>query len=162
LQKLVDDNDKLQEMLRENILAAMRTLNAKVLEGSNGRKLRRQNNGGVVPVEVVQPELVPESLSSVTWRLPASLARLLVNNWDAKEYAEDFERLGNTNFEPNLTAIRKELERRVPCPQCGGKGERQVAIDDPFPCETCGGTGEISSGVPGCRLGDRGEHVRVL
>src|ERR1019366_3213448 len=68
-----------------------------------------------------------------------------------------------SNPEPDLTAIRAELEKRVPCPKCEGVGviERRVAdadkVDDP--CPLCDKTGTIPNGVPGCRLKPRGESL---
>jgi hypothetical protein len=148
------------------VLEEMRVRGKKRIDGTV-YSLRRRNSGGVLGVDVRQPELLPEDLVSVTWKLPAKLARLIVNDWDfeAHGYNRDIENLGNAPFEPNLTAIRKELEKREPCPACHGSGlicnspENPVAIR--LSCETCLGGGFVAAGVPGAVLKERGEHLRV-
>ena len=88
-----------EDRLKALVLQVMRDTGTKKLEGKIGT-LRRQNNGGVPGVDVVQPYLVPES----------------------------FKR-SKTIIEPDLGKIREALESGV--------------------------------GVPGCRLRDRGEFLRV-
>ncbi len=117
-----------KDRIKALVLQIMRDCDKKKIEGAT-YMLKRQANGGVQPVEVVQPELVPEEFSFVRWSIPARLARILVNNWSEKQFLEDFNRLGDCPFEPDRQKIRVALER----------GE----------------------GVPGCRLAERGEHVRI-
>ena len=59
-----------------------------------------------------------------------------------------------------LAQLRAELEKRVPCPECGGvdpKGEQ----DGNYFCGMCGGQGSVPNGVPGCRLKERTERLVV-
>ena len=78
--------------------------------------IRRQENGGVAPLEIAQPELVPEHLKIVT-------VKMSWPEWKSVTFGEAIA------IEPDKIRIRAALER----------GE----------------------GVPGCRLLERGEHVRV-
>lgn len=95
--------------------------------------LRRQPNGGVQPVEVTQPELLPTHLQRVTVTMP-------LWSWkNAMEYVEETVGYSQTmqdminadakaKSEPDKEAIREALLR--------------------------------DEGVPGCRLAERGEHIR--
>ena len=159
LQHLIDEWDALQKTLRGYALDAMRQGNTWAIEGTNGRKLKRQANGGALAVEVVQAHLVPENLQIVTVRANAAFWRHIVRKIGSMEDA--FE--GNVKVsmpEPDLTAIRKELEKRVPCPECLGVDPKGEQEDNHF-CGMCGGEGTVPNGVPGCRLAARGEHLRV-
>jgi hypothetical protein len=147
--------------ISEIVLQIMRDTDTKKLEGKLS-SLRRQANGGVLAVEVVQPDLVPEEFQRVTVQMPLSMWEGLAELVST----EGLTKVKRTSQKPDLTAIRKELEKRVPCPACKGKGR----VVDPDPeanheiaiiCETCGGEGTVSNGVPGCRLAERGEHLRV-
>lgn len=52
----IDQLDTLRSILEQSVLDSLARRNEKALEGTNGRKLRRQNNGGVRPVEVAKPQ----------------------------------------------------------------------------------------------------------
>jgi Gp157 protein len=110
------------ERFKEYVLDAMRLLDAKRIEGSRGDVLlRRVGNGGVKPLVIAQPNLVPDSHLRVTVTIPYEEWKQL-DSW------------GNSLLvraapDPDRAAIRKTLE-------AGGH-------------------------VPGCRLDERGEHLRV-
>ncbi len=97
----------------------------KVLEGTNGRKLRRQANGGVLAVDVVQPDMIPPALQRLT-------VRISVADWNAlmRTPQSGLIEAHVSEAEPDKEAIRAVLES-------GG-------------------------GVPGCRLKERGESLRVV
>jgi hypothetical protein len=95
--------------------------------------LRRQNNGGVLAVEVVQENLVPEGLKRYTLTMRGDLYHWLwsvVTEWEKERPAHPLAHrvFDEAKSEPDISAIRAELER----------GE----------------------GVPGCVLKERGEHLR--
>jgi hypothetical protein len=135
LEKLIEDWDALQSMLREYALDAMRQRNTKVLEGTNGRKLKRQANGGVQGVDVRQPELVPMSLKRVALIMPEHLwddihrTYLAAHNADDKALAMLLEVVRHQRTEPDLIAIGEALRN--------------------------------GQAVPGCVLKERGEHLRA-
>jgi hypothetical protein len=154
--------------IKEMVLQIMRDTDTKKLTGKIGT-LRRQNNGGVQAVEVVQLNLVPDHFHRTTIVMPLELWAEVVKQ--LKQDTKD--RLvceSRSNPEPDLTAIRKELEKRVPCPKCKGEGRvsleewkaaAQKMVEVVVKCESCGGEGTVPNGVPGCWLADRGEHLRV-
>jgi DnaJ-class molecular chaperone len=59
---------------------------------------------------------------------------------------------------PDTERIRDALAQRVPCKQCGGDGHRRCEDR----CPECDGAGTIPNTVPGAKLLERGEHLRVL
>ncbi len=158
------DEDR-RDRVKSMVLQIMRDVGKKKIEGAT-YTLSRVGNGGVQAVEVVQPDLVPNTLRKTTIVMPLELWRTV-----CKQVNQDtIDRLvceSRSNPEPDLTAIRKELEKRVPCPKCvgcklqhfsemGGDGPGQT-----IPCSACGGTGEVANGVPGCVLKPRGESLRI-
>ena len=149
-----------RKRLADLVLQIMRDTDTKKLEGKLGT-LRRQNNGGVLSVEVVQPDLVPERLQTITVRANAAFWSEIVRRIGNMEDAFS----GNVKVsapEPDLTAIRAELDKRVSCPSCAVLARMYEAmLDQKPPCETCGDTGTVSNGVPGCRLKPRGERLVV-
>lgn len=109
-------------------------------------------NGGKQPVEIADESLIPDEFWRVTVTMPAERW----NDIREADFGDD-----ETNRllrgivpkrEPSKSAIEAELNRN--CEQCEGTG----GVPDCF-CPHCGGTGK--RGVPGARLADRGEHVRV-
>lgn len=109
------------QRLADYVLALMEERGAKKLEGAR-YKLTAAGNGGVAPLEIAQPDLVPLELKSVTLRVDAD---------QAEDICEQF--LGHVELiggpEPDRRRIRERLE--------------------------------AGEGVPGCRIGDRGKHLRV-
>ena len=113
------------ERFKEYVLDAMRLLDAKKIEGSKGDVLlRRVGNGGIKPLEIPQPDLVPDVLKRVTVTMTAATWRAICEKCPG---LSAFTVLRAT--EPSNELIRRSLES-------GGH-------------------------VPGCRLGERGEHLCV-
>ena len=109
------------DRLKAYVLDAMHLLDTKKIEGSKGDVLlRRRGNGGVKPLVIAQPELVPDELQYVVVSLP-------LHEWGKVLDQVVALRVDRPGPHPGL--IRAALER----------GEH----------------------VMGCRLDDRGEHLRV-
>jgi hypothetical protein len=131
LKSLIENYDALQARLRENVIAVMGE--RKALEGTNGRKLRRQNNGGIAPLEIGQPDLVPTDYRRATATLPMRMWQVIrdalkeYDQYCVWEYAKP---MLEKSAEPNTTAIREALES--------------------------------GQGVPGARLAERGQSLRVV
>jgi hypothetical protein len=169
---------KWREEMDAMVLDVMRAADKKKLEGGS-HTLRRQGNGGVQAVEVLQPELVPEGLKRYSLTMRGDLYHWLWSVVTEFEKEHAIHPLAHSVFddahsvfddaktEPDLTAIREALEARERCPACGGL--MRVAVCDCeggsnpewHDCDTCNGEGTIPAGVPGCRLVPRGEHLRV-
>lgn len=143
-----DANEKAWEDTAEHLktvaLAVLNEIGATRLEGKTGA-IRKQVNGGKVPVVVSVPALVPDEFCTFELTVGPeayqTLAKLLPS-WIGRQDVL-IER------KPHLGRIEKALSED--CPNCSG-----FAIES---CSTCGGTGK--RGVPGAHLGDRGEHIRI-
>lgn len=95
------------------------------LEGRTG-VIRRQNNGGKLPVIVSQPDMVPTSMCRGTIRLTAAM----MAHDKVRTLLDTLKIVGAViETEPDLEAIATEL----------GSG----------------------GAVPGCSMGERGQHVRI-
>jgi hypothetical protein len=93
-----------EDRVKALVLQVMQDCDVKKLEGKIGT-LRRVGNGGVQPVEVTSPNIIPKKFKriTVTMNLEAwALARRTVLR--AEEIKESL-------AEPDLTAIRQQLER---------------------------------------------------
>ena len=104
------------ERMKGMLLWCLQQLGQTKLEGAL-HWVRRQGNGGLRPLNIRQPELVPDEYRLVAIRMP-------LDKW--RQYGDHCELV---RTELNNDEIRAALER----------GE----------------------GVPGCELGERGEHVRT-
>ena len=132
LQSIADACERTEDRIKEMVLQIMRDTDTKKLEGKIGT-LRRQNNGGVLAVEVAQETLVPEGLKRYTLTMRGDLYHWLwsvITEWEKERPAHPLAHrvFDEAKSEPDIFAIRAELER----------GE----------------------GVPGCVLKERGEHLR--
>ena len=115
--KAREDGDR----LKTTVLYAMQLLEMKQVAGSRGDVLlHRRRNGGVKPLVIAQPELVPDELHYVVVSLP-------LHEWG--KVLDQVVALRVDRPAPHPGLIRAALER----------GEH----------------------VMGCRLDDRGEHLRV-
>jgi hypothetical protein len=117
---------------KEFVLAVMRALNQKKYIGRL-HYLRKQANGGINAMEVVQPGLVPEKLCRYTLQLTHAQYLLLQRAAGGGEISDD-QRDGlmyiveDAKSEPDNAAIRAEFDRGV--------------------------------AVAGCRMLPKGEHLR--
>lgn len=104
--------------------------------------LRRQPNGGIAPLVIEDEAQVPGQYKTVTVTMPLHL-------WLRIAVADE----GVKCSDPAVsnTAVREALER--PCPTCDGFLQTDVT------CATCGNTRKNQ--VPGARLSERGEHLRI-
>jgi Gp157 protein len=106
------------------VLDAMRLLDAKKIEGSKGDVLlRRRGNGGVKPLVIAQPDLVPPKMQTVS-------VRMSLEYW---EHIRDMMRVNGimceaSKPEPNNQMIRAALERGEGVPGCclDDRGEHLV------------------------------------
>lgn len=130
--------------------------------------LMLKGNGGVAPLVISQPELIPDELCEWTGKLPnrvyVMLMRAPMPFPMVEEIARSFTRV------PSNTLVREALIQ--PCAACDGSGRTRVALCD-IPgsvlnnghtemeqwCPACAGTGRAS--VPGAHLGERAFHVEV-
>jgi hypothetical protein len=126
--------ERQETRIKDLVLQVMRDFgDVKKLTGSIG-SLRRQNNGGIAPLEIPQPDLVPNSLKRITITLPFEVWQFILDgDYDVAAPCAIVSAVHAANdkayAEPDPKAIREALESDV--------------------------------GVPGARLADRGEHLRV-
>jgi hypothetical protein len=137
-------------------LSVMREMDLKKCEGAAGF-LRRQGNGGVQPVEVRQPELLPAKYQRFEVRMSGEdLARILESQDEAVHAIMD----GARPADPDKDAIRRDLLKRETCPDCKGLGASHNN-SSAVPCYTCHGEKMVGGSVPGAVLLDRGESLRT-
>lgn len=119
--------------------------------------LMLKGNGGVAPLVIAQPELIPDELC--TWRgelhdsVYSRIMAGLLADWPPEAVnalMRQFTRV------PSNPLIREALLQ--PCADCRGTMSVRVQ-DDYIPCESCGATGRAS--VPGAHLEPRAFHVEV-
>lgn len=114
------------ERVKGFVLGIMQALNIPKYQGAT-HWIRKQANGGIKPLEIAQPDLVPDRYMlftvCLTYDQYSRLCELLRSQQIAVPPC-----ISEAEREPDNEAIRKALER----------GE----------------------GVPGCRLQERGEHLR--
>jgi hypothetical protein len=152
------------ERLKKTALDVMNRFGVRELKATPGGGLRIQANGGLQPLEIegaLSPgAALPQEFFSVTVKMPFPVWAAIIRTMTE---AGAYPMLGTAReqIEPNTTAIREALKQRVTCPEC--KGSRFVGFyPDGEPCPLCKQEGTIAATVPGAKLLDRGEHVRVL
>lgn len=129
--------------------------------------LMLKGNGGVAPVVISQPELVPSDYCVYRLELDYPIMNAIMlaveDAWEDSRVSKLEERITRV---PSNTLIREALIQ--PCAACDGtepqrccNGVDCACMGKPIEpdCESCGGTGRAS--VPGAHLGDRGVHVEV-
>jgi hypothetical protein len=129
--------------LKGMCIVALDAAEKKRVEGKTG-SLSVRGNGGLQPLVVDQPEIVPDeqcvwsgTVGPAVWRRIQMLA--------ITDPATKLER------QPSNAAIREALGKA--CPECGALPAPSDA------CQTCGGTGTM--GVPGAHLEPRGRCLVV-
>ena len=132
-----------ESRLKEICILALDSAAKKRVEGKTG-SLSVRGNGGVQPLVIYQPDIVPDeqcvwagTVGPATWRRIQMLA-----------IADPQTKLER---QPSNAAIREALGK--PCPECGTLPAPSDA------CQTCGGTGTM--GVPGAHLEPRGRSLVV-
>ena len=111
------------ERMKGMLLWCLQQLGQTKLEGAL-HWVRRQGNGGLRPLNIRQPELVPDEYRLVAIRMP-------LDKW--RQYGDHLADIGI-----DCELVQTELDN----------GEIRAAL-------------ERGEGVPGCELGERGEHVRT-
>lgn len=157
--------------LKEAGVAVLQHFEKKEFVGTAGRKLRRQVNGGLAPLQVdgwdeekgiwTGPEVLPSEYQNITVKLP-------LDDWNKlRSAASVFGSVGKViGIEPANGRIREALA--VVCPVCHGRepqrccngvdcGCQGLPIEPP--CEACDGTGKQK--IPGARILDRAEYLRI-
>ena len=122
LQSFADQIERNEARLKETVLQVMRDCDVKKLEGNFGM-LKRQANGGVQAVEVAQENLVPEGLKRYTLTMRGDLYHWLwsvVTEWEKERPAHPLAHrvFDEAKSEPDISAIRAELERGEGVPGC--------------------------------------------
>jgi hypothetical protein len=128
------------DRLKANALAAMQQFGVKELKATPGGGLRIQGNGGKEPLEIAEWPKDPGG------RYEARSA----------DVGAIFEVPVKLFAVPDTERIREALAQRVPCPLCQAKNWIEAQ------CPRCAGAGTIPNTVPGAKLLERGEHLRVL
>ncbi len=152
-----------RDRLKTFVFDVMKSFGAKKLECATG-SLSIRGNGGLEPLTITDPALVPDELCTVTVEMSAiAWQELLALAGAEKDYAS-----AKVMREPWNALIRTELAK--PCHDCEGRGhQRDLVFEEHISpdtlgrwrtlCSSCGGTGKRS--VPGCRLSPRGESLVV-
>lgn len=128
-----DRDEEDAQRVRELVLEIMRHVDKKLIEGAT-YKLRRQGNGGQQAVEVAQPDLVPDDFRRVTVTMPF---------WSWNNAMEDVQELRGSS--QTMQDMIDADAKAKPEPDLSAIREALLKPE----------------GVPGCRLKERGEHLRV-
>ncbi len=113
-----------------------------------------KGNGGVAPLVISQPELVPPEFCMYRLDLDYPAMNILMQTME--DYMPDHavsQMEQRTTRTPSQSLIREALIQ--PCATCDGTG----VYDVEFQCADCGGTGKAS--VPGAHLEPRGVHIET-
>lgn len=151
-----------RDRLKAFVFETMQSFGVRKIEGATG-SLSIRGNGGVEPLTITDPELIPDEFCTVTITLAADMwadddMQTFFGGWHSDEYKV-------APREPVNALIRAELAK--PCEGCRGMRTRSTAVRengdgevtdyDEVPCPDCGGSGKRS--VPGARLEPRGESL---
>jgi chromosome segregation ATPase len=147
--------DAFIERLKANALAVMQQFGVKELK-TQINTIRRQKNGGLQALEVTEtPWTLPNEFKRYRVRLSAAQMSELMKALGESGMAEVI--LTYSIVEADTEAIRAALAQRVRCPECKG----EAVTSGNCRCERCNGAGAIPNTVPGAKLLERGEHVRL-
>lgn len=155
------------ENLKRLISDCMNFLGETKFSSADGT-FRVQGNGGKQPVEITDESLIPDEFRRVTMSLDLAFAKKLMVSLAQADWSdeEDWEVLHSAfnsgKTEISLSAVGDALVKS--CDHCHGLplaapsraipgGEIEVT------CPRCGGSGR--AGVPGARLAERGQHLRI-
>lgn len=132
-----------ESRLKGICISALDAADKKRVEGKTG-SLSVRGNGGLQPLVVDQPEMVPDEVC--VWVGTVGLAV-----WKRIQMLAITDPATKLERQPSNAAIREALGK--PCPECGALPAPSDA------CQTCGGTGTM--GVPGAHLEPRGRCLVV-
>jgi hypothetical protein len=139
-------------------LAAMEAVGKKKVLGSDGAYLLAKGNGGLQPLIIETPELLPDECCRMEGWISAELWQYMRELHEGTvPYGPRIDGNASLKRVPDNGAIRAKLLE--PCPTCDGKGFQDVFDVTTAPCEACGGSGK--NAVPGAYLGERGAHLEV-
>ena len=154
------------ERVEAIVLDVMRSADKKKLEGTAGRSLNRQANGGLAPLQVdgwneaakcwsVVDPVIAEEFLDVTLKIPCDLWVRIFNAFttECRLHVEV------KATEPAKSRIRAALAQD--CALCEGRGKITESADPAAEvgCNLCGGSGKRI--VAGARLAERGEQLRL-
>ncbi len=150
------------ERIKATVLQVLQEFGEKKLAGRLFT-ISRQGNGGVAPLVIAQPDLVPKELQRVTVtcsRPVWDLMRAYLNRFwgdHANITADDLFSTVRVESEPDPKGIREVLE-------AAQKQESALYLESAgkgWTDETLKTVLSKVQRVPGCRLEERGEHIRV-
>ncbi len=128
-----------------------------------------RGNGGLAPLVISQPDLVPDELCEWQGVLPNEMMRSVLRAVERAEYwtsDQILKLLFRFKRVPVNASVREALIQ--PCAECDGTGKSYEAAlcasegtctCPSQQCPICGGSGKAS--VPGAHLEARGSHVEV-
>jgi len=151
--------ERILDQVKATGLYAMESLGRKRIEGSIGYLLAKAN-GGVAPLLISDPDLVPSELTRLEGWVLESDWKTMIEATRKRHFNKDWCPRADLKRRPDNTLIRAKLAE--PCQTCGGRGSFQIPDGQPPEaieptCETCGGSGK--NAVPGAALGERGNHL---
>lgn len=144
--------------LKQTALTVMQKFDVKELSTPTNT-IRRQKNGGVQALEIGSLPDVPAEYGIACITMPVLLWRETLRACSA-DLVNRIAAVTKERKEANTEAIREALKQRIKCPKC--KGERVGSHNDPDQCMHCNGAGTVPQTIPGVKLLERGEHVRVI
>jgi hypothetical protein len=157
--------------LKGNALAVMQQFGVRELKATPGGGLRIQGNGGKVPLDVdalVIPDVMRKFVLPKVSQAEYNCLMAAIGSTTIEGARELYRAIVNhTTTEPDTERIREALAQRVPCPECKGqktipqKADEQGNVLRSSDCACCNGAGTIPNTVPGAKLLERGEHLRV-
>ena len=154
--------DRLKDLIKQCMIALdqageWKPKETRKFESARGSFTLR-GNGGAQPVEITDESLVPEEYKRVRVTMSnrdlTFVLNLLLKAEEAGHKLPDGFVMGPAEI--SKSAIAEALNQ--PCPHCGGKTVDPDGVTL-YHCQECGGTNR--KGVPGARLGERGESVVV-
>lgn len=149
LRKLAEQEQETSDRIRETAIAVMTELGETKMRGEMSA-LRVQNNGGVQPLNIAQPDMVPEKYQVVTFELRSDMFEYFCTQFEGAYKIKQ-------HLHPDNGAVRKVLE-------AAQRSEAAIEIlaetEKWTPEEKQQAMSKVER-VPGCRLDPRGVHLRI-
>jgi Siphovirus Gp157 len=155
-----------RDRLKAFCYEVMMSFGLRKLEGQTGT-LSIRGNGGLQPLTITDPALVPDDLADITvtmstqlWPVLLDLAHDVAAMHHDRSLKADLEAIKIGPRTPSNERIREALAK--PCPACKGAGGVDLTAyggGKDEPCPDCNGSKTAS--VPGCRLEPRAESLIV-